>query len=57
LAFVDGGPGIARRVAYLLGTRRGEGQGRGAAVFTRPSEQVDALAPALHRYGLKIERV
>jgi glutamate racemase len=55
LAFVDGGPGIARRVAHLLGPRGAEGQGRGRAMFTRADEQVDALAPALHRYGLTIE--
>lgn len=52
LGFVDGGPGIARRVAYLLGDRGGQGDGRGRAIFTRQDEQVDALAPALHRYGL-----
>jgi glutamate racemase len=55
LAFVDGGPGIARRVAFLLGGRGQQGQGRGRAMFTRMSEQVDALAPALHRYGLTVE--
>ena len=54
LAFVDGGPGIARRVAFLLGDRGREGEGQGRAVFTRQDEQVDALAPALHRYGLTI---
>ncbi len=54
LNFVDGGPGIARRVDYLLGTRGQEGQGQGRALFTRASEQVDALAPALHGYGLEI---
>lgn len=52
--FVDGGPGIARRVATLLGARGLEGQGQGRALFTRQDEQVDALAAALHRYGLKI---
>ncbi len=54
LAFVDGGPGIARRVAYLLGPRGGEGSGQGRAIFTRMDDEVDALAPALHRYGLTI---
>lgn len=54
MGFVDGGPGIARRVATLLGARGLEGQGQGRALFTRQDEQVDALAPALHRYGLKI---
>ncbi|MEI6485647.1 MAG: glutamate racemase [Sphingomonadales bacterium] len=54
LGFVDGGPGIARRVAQLLGPRGSEGEGRGRALFTRADEQVDALAPALHRYGLTL---
>lgn len=57
MGFVDGGPGIARRVAHLLGPRSSEGQGgggqgRGAALFTRVDAQLDALAPALHRCGL-----
>jgi glutamate racemase len=54
LAFVDGGPGIARRVAYLLGDKGTQGEGRGQAIFTRMDDEVDALAPALHRYGLTI---
>jgi glutamate racemase len=54
MGFVDGGPGIARRVATLLGERGQKGEGRGRALFTRHDEQVDALAPALHRYGLTI---
>ena len=56
MGFVDGGPGIARRVAHLLGDRGRQGEGRGHALFTRHDEQVDALAPALHRYGLEISR-
>ena len=55
MGFVDGGPGIARRVVYLLGAKGLEGEGRGRALFTRMDEQVDALAPALHRYGLTIQ--
>ena len=54
--FVYGGPGIARRVAHLLGDRGRQGEGRGPALFTRHDEQVDALALALHRYGLEISR-
>ncbi len=54
LRFVDGGPGIARRVAHLLGARGSEGGGRGRALFTRMDDGVDALAPALHRYGLDL---
>ena len=56
MGFGDGGPGIARRVAHLLGDRGKQGDGRGRAQFTRHDEQVDALAPALHRYGLHISR-
>jgi glutamate racemase len=52
IGLVDGGPGIARRVAHLLGAGGAQGEGRGWAIFTRQDEQVDALAPALHRYGL-----
>lgn len=51
LAFVDGGPGIARRVAHLLGDDTA-GSGAGRAVFTARGGQVDALVPALHSYGL-----
>jgi glutamate racemase len=57
LAFVDGGPGIARRVAHLLGDRGREGGGQGRAIFTRQDAQVDALAPALHRYGLTVDQL
>ncbi len=51
LAFVDGAEGIARRVATLLPTRDGAA-GPGRAVFTRADAAVDALAPALHSFGL-----
>jgi glutamate racemase len=53
IAFVDGGAGIARRIAHLT-----EGQawpdmpGEGVAVFTRLDTGADRLAPALARYGL-----
>ncbi len=57
LAFVDGGPGIARRVAHLLCPRAAEGQGGGRALFTRADAQVDALAPALQSYGLEIAKL
>jgi glutamate racemase len=40
----------------LLGDRGQQGEGSGRALFTRHDEQVDALAPALHRYGLEISR-
>jgi glutamate racemase len=52
VAFVDGGPGIARRIAFLT-----EGQdwpthpGEGVAVFTRLGEREQALAPGLAARG------
>lgn len=60
LDFVDGGRGIARRVAYLLSSTAPAGDVplsvlplSGRAVFTLPSPDVDALVPALHSYGLE----
>lgn len=51
--FVDGGPGIARRVAYLTqGQDWPESPDPGRAVFTRRDSRTDALAPALARFGL-----
>jgi len=53
LAYVDGAEGIARRIAFLT-----QGQGWpgerpiGTAVFTRLDDQVEALRPALARFGL-----
>ncbi|WP_426165155.1 glutamate racemase [Sandarakinorhabdus sp. DWP1-3-1] len=57
LAFVDGGAGIARRVAHLLGPDAGQRAGQGVplpgrAVFTRADAHVDALARALQGFGL-----
>ena len=51
--FVDGGEGIARRVAHL--TREQDWPAvvpPGVAVFTRRDAATDALAPALARFGL-----
>ena len=50
LGFVDGGAGIARRVAHLLGEVSGAGTGR--AVFTRMDAHVEALRLALAGFGL-----
>lgn len=51
--FVDGGPGIARRVAHLTaGQHWPETSAEGVAVFTRLDVRVAALAPALARHGL-----
>jgi glutamate racemase len=53
IEFVDGGPGIARRVAYLTeGQAWPETPKEGLAVFTRLDEASRRLAPALARYGL-----
>lgn len=53
VALVDGGAGIARRVAYLTeGQSWPEDPGEGRAVFTAPPEELDALRPALARHGL-----
>lgn len=53
LHFVHGGDGIARRIAYLThGQQWPEAPTPGTAIFTRLDEGVEALAPALARYGL-----
>lgn len=53
MTFLDGGAGIARRIAYLNGsTPWPETPPPGKVVFTRKGEDVDALIPALARYGL-----
>lgn len=53
IAFVDGGPGIARRVAHLTtGQDWPESPPPGIAVFTRLDSSTLTLAPALARYGL-----
>jgi glutamate racemase len=54
VGLVDGGAGIARRVAHLLGEKGAQGNARGRAIFTRTDREVDALVPALQRYGLSI---
>ena len=51
LTFADGGPGIARRVARLVGPIPGT-TAPGRAVFTRQDHHIEALRPALARYGL-----
>ena len=53
VAFVDGGPGIARRIAHLTaGQGWPETTGEGLAVFTRLDAVAQRLAPALARHGL-----
>lgn len=53
VSFVDGGPGIARRVAHLTAGHDWPAQPPpGIAVFTRLDANSDALAPALALHGL-----
>jgi len=53
--FVDGGPGIARRIAHLTaGTRWPAAPGPGRAVFTRLGEAERRLAPALEARGFRV---
>jgi glutamate racemase len=53
--FVDGGPGISRRVAHLTqGQDWPDTPPPGRAVFTARDAAADALAPALAGYGLTI---
>jgi len=53
IRFVDGGPGIARRIAQLTqGAQWPAEAGPGTAIFTRLDDQARALAPALRRFGL-----
>ena len=53
LTFVDGGAGIARRVATLTQGQDWPGQpDPGRAVFTRLGDEAATLAPALARFGL-----
>jgi glutamate racemase len=53
MRFVDGGPGIARRIAFLTdGQDWPAGEPRHRAVFTRLGDAERALAPALARYGI-----
>lgn len=52
LAFVDGAEGIARRTAHLLAGAEWDADAPGRAVFTAQRADVDALRPALQRFGL-----
>lgn len=53
IRFVDGGPGIARRVAHLTeGQAWPEAPVPGRAVFTARNARTESLAPALARFGL-----
>lgn len=52
ISFVDGAEGIARRTEYLLDGATWGQPAEGRAVFTSQSGDVDALRPALARFGL-----
>jgi glutamate racemase len=53
LAFVDGGDGIARRVAWLTqGQNWPDMPGEGTALFTKPFDPPPALLRGLALYGL-----
>jgi glutamate racemase len=53
LTFLDGGEGIARRIAYLNGDAPWPiAPPEGIAVFTRIDSSVEALTPALTGFGL-----
>lgn len=49
--FVDGGPGIARRIVHLMQGESWSGAGGGIAVFTRLGDDDCALGPALAARG------
>ena len=52
VVWVDSGAGIARRVAHLAAHVVWTVPASGVAVFTAHIQDVDALKPALHGYGL-----
>jgi glutamate racemase len=54
IRFVDGGPGIARRVAHLTeGQQWPEQPVPGRAIFTARDARTDKLAPALASFGFR----
>lgn len=56
--FVDGGPGIARRIVHLMQGESWSGAGEGVAVFTRLGDDENALGPALAARGFgRIEQL
>jgi glutamate racemase len=52
VTLVDSGAGIARRTAFLTKGQEWPEQAEGRAVFTKGSEDITALKPALASYGL-----
>jgi glutamate racemase len=52
LAFVDSGPGIARRTAFLTQDQLWPDLPGGLAVFTRADDGIDLLQSSLRTYGL-----
>ncbi len=55
--FVDGAEGIARRIAHLTQGQPMQRERGDAALFTAGGADVDALSPALARYGLESQSV
>ena len=56
--FVDGGPGIARRIVHLMQGESWAGAGEGVAVFTRLGDEERALGAALAARGFgRIEQL
>ena len=56
--FVDGGPGIARRIVHLMQGESWSGAGEGVAVFTRLGDEERALGAALAARGFgRIEQL
>ena len=54
LTYVDGADGIARRIEHLtLGQEWPDAPSPGIAVFTAMNDKVEALRPALSRFGLQ----
>ncbi|MDE2437508.1 MAG: glutamate racemase [Sphingomonadales bacterium] len=53
VGFVDGASGIARRIVHLTQGQPFERTVPDRALFTRANDDLAALAPALHRYGLE----
>ena len=53
VAFIDGSEGIARRIAHLTDGQTFQRTEPDLALFTGPDGDIEALRPALARYGLE----
>ena len=52
VTFVHGAEGIARRIAFLTQGQEFQRTGPDLALFTKDSPDIDALHPALARFGI-----